>query len=127
MKTVQDYSYGQEQKPRRGNPNYGIAKPYSEVREIIKPFKFKYVVEYRAWAEEMKRQGTGDGFPLNPHAVYLRRGEWVSREHFLGITDDITVESDIQSKEPVKEQISFSKIRTIISQILGLKRERLTV
>lgn len=31
----------QEQKRHRGNPNWGIAKPYDEVRAYIKPMKFK--------------------------------------------------------------------------------------
>lgn len=126
MQKVRD-SYGQEQKRGRGNPNYGIAKPYNEVREIIKPYKFRSVTDYRAWALELKRMGAGEGLPLNPYAVYTRKGEWVSRKHFLGMTDDEPVV--LEENKPVgkSEQVSFSKIRTIISQILGLKREKLAI
>lgn len=126
MQNVRD-SYGQEQKRGRGNPYYGIAKPYNEVREIIKPYKFRSVTEYRAWVIELKKMGAGDGLPLNPNAVYTRKGEWVNRKHFLGHTDNIPI--GLQENQPVKksEQVPFSKIRTIISQILGLKREKLAI
>ena len=126
MQNVQD-SYGREQKRPRGNPNYGIALPYSTVREMIKPYKFKSIVQYREWVLQMKKSGQGDGLPLNPHPVYLRKGEWVSRQHFLGLTDDITVYNSKSSAVPPKPEVSYSRIRSIIRQILGLKREKAVV
>ena len=136
MQNVRD-SYGQEQKRGRGNPNYGVAKPYWEVREMIKPFHFSSIVEYKEWVKELKRTGAGDGIPLNPQPTYLRKGEWISREHFLGMTDNVTYYkvdantipqvSSTKITQPERETISFSKIRTIISQIFGLKREKVSV
>lgn len=126
MQKVQD-SYGQEQKRPRGNPNYGIAMPYSTVREIIKPYKFKSVRQYRLWVQDMKAQGKGDGFPLNPQPVYSRKNEWISTKHFLGLTDDIIVYNSKSSVMPPKPEVSYSKIRSIIRQILGLKREKAVI
>ena len=126
MQDVQD-SYGLEQKRPRGNPNYGIAMPYSKVREIIKPYKFKSVREYRQWVEVQKATGKGDGLPLNPYAVYTRKNEWVSTKHFLGLTDDITSDHRKSTVQPQKSEVSFSSIRAIIKQILGIKREKVSV
>lgn len=126
MQNVQD-SYGQEQKRPRGNPNYGIAMPYNTVREIIKPYKFKSIREYRQWVEVKKASGEGDGLPLNPQPVYTRKGEWIGTKHFLGLTDDITVYHSKSSVAPQKPEVSYSRIRSIIRQILGLKREKVIV
>lgn len=112
----------QEQKRHRGNPNWGIAKPYDEVRAYIKPMKFKSFKEYQDWVREEREAGRGEGFPLNPHMVYARKNEWISREHFLGFTDNITTEL-VQASEDldITHKFSFRKIRSIINQILGIK------
>lgn len=125
MQNVQD-SYGQEQKRGRGNPNWCVARPYTEVREIIKPHKFKSIKQYRQWVLDMKSVGKGNGFPLNPQQVYHRKGEWVSREHFLGLTEKIIVKPTAKIAQP-QAQPSFFSIRTIIKQILSLGREKVSV
>jgi len=123
MQDVRD-SYGQEQKRGRGNPNWSVAKPYVEVRETIRSHNFKSVKQYRLWVLELKTQGKGDGFPLNPQQVYQRKGEWVSREDFLGLTEKKNI-----AKRKTKAQsqpVSFFSLRTIIKQILGLGREKVS-
>ena len=114
----------QEQKRHRGNPNWGIAKPYDEVRAYIKPMKFKSFKEYQEWVRDEREAGRGEGFPLNPHMVYARKNEWISREHFLGFTDIITLETVHASEDSnITHRFSFSKIKSIINQILGIKPE----
>jgi hypothetical protein len=46
-----------ETKKHRGNPNWGIALPYSVVRDAIKPMRFKNLIQYREWVEENKPEG----------------------------------------------------------------------
>ena len=100
-----------EIRKHRGNPNWGIALPYSTVRDSIKPHKFKNLKEYREWVERTKPEG----FPLNPYQTYSRRNEWISSRHFLGKIDSITENHITQYEKPVK----FKLIRTIINQILN--------
>lgn len=100
-----------EVRKHRGNPNWGIALPYSVVRDAIKPHRFKNIKEYRDWVEETKPEG----FPLNPYAVYSRRGDWVNSRHFLGKIDSIMEVEPAHNEKPVK----FSLIRNIINQILN--------
>lgn len=126
MQNVQD-SYGQEQKRGRGNPNWSVAKPYSEVREIIKSHNFKSIKQYRLWVLELKSQGKGSGFPLNPQQVYLRKGEWISREDFLGLSEKKKSKNYIVKSQSKAQSIPFWSIRTIIKQILGLGREKVSV
>lgn len=121
MQTVHDYSYSQEHKPRVGNPNWGISLPYDVVRDMIKPYKFKSLRQYRDWVRNLKESGAGEGLPLYPAPTYSKRNEWVSKEHFLGWTDNITVSNKSATQKQEQTHISFANIRTIIKQILGLK------
>lgn len=100
-----------ETRKHRGNPNWGIALPYSVVRDAIKPMRFKNLIQYREWVEETKPEG----FPLNPYAVYSRRGDWQNSRHFLGKIDSIITVESAPNEKPVK----FRLIRSIINQILN--------
>lgn len=124
MQTVHDYSYSQEHKPRVGNPNWGISLPYDVVRDMIKPYKFKSLRQYRDWVRNLKESGAGEGLPLYPAPIYSKRNEWVSKEHFLGWTDSITSTKKPATQKREESNISFSSIRTIIKQILGLKSNK---
>lgn len=121
MQVVRDYSYGQEQKPRVGNPNWGISLPYDVVRDMIKPYKFKSLRQYRDWVRGLKENGMGDGLPLYPAPIYTKRNEWVSKEHFLGWTDNITITQKPATQNQANNVNPFLGIRAIIKQILGMK------
>lgn len=124
MQVVRDYSYSQEQKPRVGNPNWGISLPYDVVRDMIKPYKFKSLRQYRDWVRSLKDCGEGDGLPLHPVSIYTKRNEWISKEHFLGKTDSI-IKNDSPASQMLKEKpTSFFSISTIIKQILGLTKDK---
>ena len=97
-------------KKHRGNPNWGISKSYDEVRQAIKPLKFKTMKDYRTWVSENKPQG----FPLTPYATYSRKGEWISTPHFLGKIDKVHKED-----EGITNRFSFNSIKTIIRQLMG--------
>lgn len=97
-------------KKHRGNPNWGICKSYNEVREAIKPMKFKTMKEYRAWVSTNKPAG----LPLTPYATYSRRGEWIYTPHFLGKIDKVHKED-----EGITNRLSFNSIKTIIRQLMG--------
>jgi hypothetical protein len=110
---------------RRGNPALGVSLPYSEVREFIKPFKFKNIKQYQDWVRAEKQAGRGQGFPLQPHSTYLRRGEWINRKHFLGLTDDITIEVSPQPKEHHNDPRPQKSVGwKIIRQIFGLGKDK---
>ncbi len=100
------------EKKHRGNPNWGISKPYNEVREIIKPLKFKTMNEYRDYITKNNLKG----FPLNPYATYSRKGEWISTRHFLGKTDKIQKHKE---DEGITNKLSFKSISAIIRQLMG--------
>ena len=102
-----------EIKKQRGNPNWGVCKSYSEVREAIKPMKFKTMNEYREWVVK----NNIEGFPINPYATYSRRNEFISTRHFLGKTD--TVKPIHKEDEGIVNKFSFHSIRTIIKQLMG--------
>ncbi len=122
MSYVTESPTNQEQKRHRGNPNWGIAKPYDEVRATIISMKFKSFKDYQAWVRAEREAGRGEGYPLNPHMVYARKNEWISREHFLGFTDNTTSDIVIASEDMnIDDKFSFAKIRSIIRQILGMK------
>lgn len=110
-----------ESKPQRGNPEWGVAKPYWHVRETIKHKNFKTIKQYQDWVREQRELGNCEGFPLYPHMTYARKNEWVSREHFLGKTDLLPNSSHVSIENDVPK-LSFKSIRTIIKQILGLKQ-----
>jgi len=93
---------------KRGNPNWGHCKSYSEVRQLIKPYKFKTMKQYRQWVAENKPAG----FPLTPYATYSRRNEWVSTPHFLGKIDFVAKE-DIG----ITKWFNFLPLRRIIKQL----------
>jgi hypothetical protein len=110
-----------ENKPQRGNPEWGVAKPYWQVREIVKEKNFKTIKQYQDWVREERIQGRGEGFPLYPHMTYARKNEWISREHFLGKTDIIMTPQPVASEDIGTTKMSFKSIRFIIRQILGMK------
>ena len=120
MQNVLDLSYDQEQKRGRGHKS----KTYEEVRLIIAPHQFKTMREYQAWVSDLKSRGLGGGLPLNPQTVYTNRGEWISRDHFLGITERKLNQSKYPEENRVQKQ-SYTGIRAIIRQILGMNREKL--
>ena len=95
---------------RRGNPNWGHCKSYSEVRDAIKAHHFKTMAEYKEWVIENKPEG----FPLTPYATYTRRNEWVSTRHFLGKLD-IVPEED----KGIIKRFNYFSIRNIIKQLMG--------
>lgn len=97
-------------KKHRGNPNWGICKSYSEVRQAIKPMNFRTMKDYRAWVSANKPEG----FPLTPYATYSRRGEWISTPHFLGKIDKVHKED-----EGITHRFSFRSIKSIIKQLMG--------
>ena len=119
---VHQVSQIQQVKRHRGNPNWGIARPYNEVRECIKPYHFKTVKQYSAWVRAEREQGRCEDFPINPQLTYARKNEWISRQHFLGKIDDspsIIVHSEDVN---IPNKMSFHSIRAIIKQIFGLKK-----
>ncbi len=122
MLTVHETPLLQEQKRHRGNPNWGIARPYNEVRECIKPYHFKTVKQYSAWVRAEREQGRCEDFPINPQLTYVRKNEWVSREHFLGKVDDIPLIVVHSEDVNIPNRMSFHSIRAIIKQIFGLKK-----
>ena len=109
---------GQEQKRHRGNPKLGVSLPYSVVRESIKSHKFKNFKQYQDWV----RENSPEGFPLHPRMTYLRKNEWISKEHFLGKTEDTTPEVVAQEDKTIETPIAFGGLRRIIRQILGLNK-----
>ena len=109
MTTLQDCT----EKKHRGNPKWGISKPYSEVRNYIKPLQFKTMDDYRQYVVLHKLEG----FPLNPYACYTRKGEWISSRHFLGKTDKVAVKAN--EDESIKFRFSFQPIKAIIKQLMG--------
>jgi hypothetical protein len=108
----------QEQKRHRGNPKLGVSLPYSVVREAIKPHNFKNIKQYQDWV----RENNPEGFPLQPRMTYTRKNEWISRQHFLGKTEDITPEVIAQEDKTIETPIALKGLRRIISQILGLRK-----
>lgn len=123
MQKVQDSSYDLEQKRGRKIRS----KSYEEVRKLIASNQFKNMREYREWVTLMKAKGLAEDIPLNAYIVYTNRGEWISRDHFLGITERILNENKpILSENRVPKQ-SYTGIRAIIRQILGMNREKLSV
>ena len=120
MLTVRENPQFQEHKRQRGNPNWGIARPYSEVRECIKPYHFKTVKQYSECVRSERLEGRCEDFPINPQLTYVRKNEWISREHFLGRTDKIP--SKVHAEDVnIPSRISFKGIRGIIKQIFGIK------
>ena len=108
----------QEQKRQRGNPKLGVSLPYFVVREAIKPLKFKNIKQYQDWV----RENSPEGFPIQPRMTYLRKNEWISRQHFLGKTDDETPENVQQEDIAIENPIPMSGLRRIIRQILRLDK-----
>ena len=123
MSTVKDLpSCNTKRSP--GNPNWGAALPYDEVKTIIKPYQFTSLYQYTLWVREMKTSGGGHGLPIHPQAVFSRKGEWVSREDFLGLSPKKRIEkakSDYQ-KQASNKQTKYFSLSTIIRQILGLRK-----
>lgn len=122
MQTVHDSPLLQEHKRHRGNPNWGIARPYIEVRECIKPYHFKTVKQYSEWVRSERGLGRCEDFPINPQLTYTRKNEWISREHFLGRTDALPSKIVHDEDANIPEKISFKSIRGIIMQIFGIKK-----
>ena len=108
----------QEQKRQRGNPKLGVSLPYCVVREAIKPHQFKNIKQYQDWV----RENNPDGFPIQPRMTYLRKNEWISRKHFLGLTEDDTPEVVAQEDKTIEDPLPLRGLRRIISQILGLRK-----
>lgn len=108
MATVLDRPQFTDNKRSRGNPNWGVALPYEEVKQIIKPHNFKSLRQYSLWVRDLRSNGKGKGLPIHPDAVYSRKGEWVSKEDFLGLP------------QPKANKPYQHPLRTIIKQILGL-------
>lgn len=111
MATVLDRTLITEHKRSRGNPNWGVALPYEKVKDIIKPHRFKSLRQYSLWVRDLRSQGKGEGLPIQPYAVYSRKGEWVSKEDFLG------------QPKPKQPKSYEHPLRTIIKQILGLGKK----
>lgn len=117
-------------KRSRGNPNWGVALPYDVVKDIIKPHNFTTLYEYTKWVRDMRMQGGGHGLPIHPQPVFTRKGEWVSKEDFLGLSPKsrgYNKKSQSALKQPDYERsfIRMSKIKTlstIIRQVLGFSK-----
>ena len=112
-----------ELKRKRGNPQWGVALPYSEVREIIKG-KFKTIEEYKNWVRIERLNGRCEGFPLHPQPTYFRKNEWVSKNHFLSLTDEVVKKSPKLYPSAHTEQPSRSVGWRIIQQIFGLSKHK---
>jgi hypothetical protein len=54
--------------------------------------------------------------------TYLRKNDWISKEHFLGKTEDTTPEVVAQEDKTIETPIAFGGLRRIIRQILGLNK-----
>jgi hypothetical protein len=122
MQIVQDRPLVLEQKKLRGNPNWGIALPYNEVREYIRPYQFKTVKQYSDWVRSEREQGRCEGFPIVPQTTYSRKNEWISRSDFLGRTHSNLSLVSHDEDANIPEKISFKSIRSIIMQIFGIKK-----
>lgn len=122
MQTVHDSSLLQEHKRLRGNPNWGIALPYIEVRKFIKSYHFKTVKQYAEWVRSEREQGRCQDFPINPQITYTRKNEWISREHFLGRTDNLPSRIVHDEDANIPNKFSYKNISGIIMQIFRLKR-----
>lgn len=122
MSTVKDLPSCNLKRP--GNPNWVSALPYAEVKEIIKSYKFTCLYEYSNWVREQKMNGGGQGLPIHPHAVYSRKGEWVSKQDFLGLAPKINYAKykEVNRKFRIPKKSSAFRFTSIIRQILGLNK-----
>ena len=114
-------------KRQRGNPKLGIALPYSVVREYIKIKNFKTLEEYQFWVRNERMEGRCEGFPFHPQAVYSRKNEWISKKHFLGLTEDTTPSiskprkrKSSENDEPQQHRVGWQ----IIRQIFGIGKQK---
>ena len=99
MQTVHDSPLLQEHKRHRGNPNWGIARPYTEVRECIKPYHFKTVKQYSEWVRSERELGRCEDFPINPRDI-----------RFFGNPIDYIAFTDMGSKK--KCAIHFVEVKS---------------
>ena len=101
-----------EEKRRVGRPSFIL--PCDEARAILKNMNIRNYQEYQEWVNETKPLG----FSTNPRQIYRYRGDWVSTQHFLGLTD--YVKPSAVEDQDIKGYLNFSKIKQIIKQILHM-------
>jgi hypothetical protein len=102
----------------------GIARPYSEVRNVLNHITSRLSSNILAWVRAEREQGRYEDFPINPQLTYVRKMEWVARALLLARL--MTPASIVVHSEDVNipNRVSLPFYPCHIVQIFGLKKPK---